>query len=309
MLASLDVGSNSSSILIQSSRVSSSSLSISESSIPSLLREEVLHGTVATQTYVSGANGQPQIVVGVPIPSVHAAYFEVFSLSDLAHTLRVLGSRWSSRRSRPRCSGAALGRFASRRLLRPLAGVSRAAVAIAGGQLDTRLGSETTDPDLEGLTTSFNTMVDQLQARIEREARFNSDVSHELRSPLTTLSASLEVLEADRDNLPPRAQRALQLLGDDLRRFQRMVGDLLEMSRADAGSADVFLEEVERGRAGAAGGRGRDAQPRGGGHRTGGGDRARGGAVARRGGQAALRACHGQPVGERGELRRRCRPG
>ncbi len=88
-------------------------------------------------------------------------------------------------------------------------------------------------------------MVDQLQARIQREARFNSDVSHELRSPLTTLSASLEVLETDRDELPPRAQRALQLLGDDLRRFQRMVGDLLEMSRADAGSADVFLEEVD----------------------------------------------------------------
>ena len=104
--------------------------------------------------------------------------------------------------------------------------------------------AEAADPDLVGLTSSFNTMVDQLQARIQREARFNSDVSHELRSPLTTLSASLEVLETDRDQLPPRAQRALQLLGDDLRRFQRMVGDLLEMSRADAGSADVFLEEV-----------------------------------------------------------------
>jgi signal transduction histidine kinase len=143
--------------------------------------------------------------------------------------------------------GTALGRFASRRLLRPLAGVSRAAVAIAGGELDTRLASEPNDPDLEGLTTSFNTMVDQIQARIEREARFNSDVSHELRSPLTTLSASLEVLEAETDNLPPRAQRALQLLGDDLRRFQRMVGDLLEMSRADAGSMDVFLEDVNAG--------------------------------------------------------------
>ncbi len=41
-----------------------------------------------------------------------------------------------------------------------------------------------------------------------------------------------------------RARRALQLLGEDLRRFQRMVGDLLEMSRADAGSVDVSLEEV-----------------------------------------------------------------
>ena len=130
------------------------------------------------------------------------------------------------------------------RSLRPLADVSRAAGAIAGGELDTRLDADAADPDLEGLTNSFNAMVDQLQERIEREARFNSDVSHELRSPLTTLAAALEVLEADRDQLPPRSQRALQLLGDDLRRFQRMVGDLLEMSRADAGSVDVFLEEV-----------------------------------------------------------------
>ena len=76
-------------------------------------------------------------------------------------------------------------------------------------------------------------MVDQLQERIEREAQFNSDVSHELRSPLTTLAAAVEVLEADRDELPARSQRALLLLSADLRRFQRMVSDLLEMSRAD----------------------------------------------------------------------------
>jgi signal transduction histidine kinase len=53
------------------------------------------------------------------------------------------------------------------------------------------------------------------------------------------------VLEAEQDHLSPRSQRALQLLGDDLRRFQRMVSDLLEMSRVDAGSSDVFLEEVD----------------------------------------------------------------
>ncbi len=140
--------------------------------------------------------------------------------------------------------GTALGRFASTRSLRPLADVTRAAGAIAGGELDTRLDADAADPDLQGLTNSFNAMVDQLQERIEREARFNSDVSHELRSPLTTLAASLEVLEADRDGLSARSQQALQNLSDDLRRFQRMVADLLEMSRADAGSVDVFLEEV-----------------------------------------------------------------
>jgi two-component system sensor histidine kinase MtrB len=244
LLASLDAGSDSNSILIHRGVDYSSSISTNRSSIPARLRADVLRGTVATQTYVNGSPGEPQIAVGVPIPSIHASYFEVFSLSDLGHTLRVLGTTLILAGMVTTVLGTALGRFASRRLLRPLTAVSRAAVAIAGGQLDTRLPSETTDADLEGLTTSFNAMVDQIQSRIEREARFNSDVSHELRSPLTTLAASLDVLERDRAELPPRAQRALQLLGDDLRRFQRMVGDLLEMSRADAGSMDVFLDEV-----------------------------------------------------------------
>ena len=90
-------------------------------------------------------------------------------------------------------------------------------------------------------------MVDQLEDRIERDARFTSDVSHELRSPLTTLAASLEVLESTRSDLPPRADRAVSLMAGDLRRFQRMVADLLEISRLDAGSGDLALDEVVAG--------------------------------------------------------------
>ena len=246
LLTQIDFGSGAHSILYHQGNPQPyvSSLSVNPSAIPARLRHEVLDGTAATQTYRTGSNGTPVIVVGVPIPSVKVAYFEVFDLSDLDHTLRVLGLALFGAGVVTTLLGIALGRFASARSLRPLADVSRAAGAIAGGELDTRLDADAADPDLEPLTNSFNAMVDQLQERIEREARFNSDVSHELRSPLTTLAASLEVLEADRDKLTPRSRRALQLLSDDLRRFQRMVGDLLEMSRADAGSVDVFLEEV-----------------------------------------------------------------
>jgi signal transduction histidine kinase len=244
LLASIDAGSNAHSVLYHQSKAYASSLSVNASTIPARLRSQVIAGTAATQTYRTGATGTPEIVVGVPIPSVGASYFEVFDLSDLDHTLHVLGLTLFVTGAVTTLLGIALGRFASQRTLRPLTDVSRAAGAIAGGELDTRLDEEAVDPDLEGLTLSFNTMVDQLQERIEREARFNSDVSHELRSPLTTLAASLEVLEADRDKLPPRSQRALQLLSDDLHRFQLMVRDLLEISRADTGSGDVFLEEV-----------------------------------------------------------------
>jgi signal transduction histidine kinase len=243
LLGQIDAGSGAHSVLYHRSKSYVSSLSVNASSLPVSLRKEVLGGTPATQTYRNGA-GTAEIAVGIPVPAVHATYFEVFDLSDLDHTLRVLGVTLFVAGAVTTLLGIALGRFASRRLLRPLSDVSEAAGAIAGGDLDTRLDIEAADPDLVGLTASFNTMVDQLQERIEREARFNSDVSHELRSPLTTLSAAVGVLETDRDRLPARSQRALQLLSDDLQRFQRMVSDLLEMSRADAGSVDVFLEEV-----------------------------------------------------------------
>jgi signal transduction histidine kinase len=90
-------------------------------------------------------------------------------------------------------------------------------------------------------------MAGNLQGRIEREARFTSDVSHELRSPLTTLSASVGVLETHRGELSPQAQRALTLLDADLARFRRMVDDLLEISRFDAGSAELSLDDVSPG--------------------------------------------------------------
>jgi two-component system, OmpR family, sensor histidine kinase MtrB len=243
LLSNIDAGTDAHSVLFHGSKTYDSSLTITAASIPHPLRNVVLDGTAATQIYRT-PQGTAEIVVGIPVPSVQADYFDVFDLSDLDHTLRVLALALIVAGVITTILGVALGRFASTRSLRPLAVVSRAARAIAGGDLDTRLDAEAADPDLEGFTLSFNAMVDQLQERIEREARFNSDVSHELRSPLTTLAASVEVLEADRDDLPLRSQRALQLLSDDLRRFQRMVADLLEMSRADAGSVDVFLEEV-----------------------------------------------------------------
>ena len=191
-------------------------------------------------------------MVGVPIPSVHAAYFEVFSLSDLNHTLRVLGLTLIGAGIVTTLIGAALGRFAGDPARSGRWSCSEVPGRRGHRQRRTRHPAQSPIrliPTWSELTTSFNAMVDELQVRIEREARFQlADVSHELRSPLTTLSASLEVLEADRDgSLPPRARRALQLLGEDLRRFQRMVGDLLEMSRVDAGSVDVFLEEVNVG--------------------------------------------------------------
>jgi len=198
--------------------------------IPAQLRALVRSGTPATQNVV--LNNNPQVIVGIPLPAVHAHFYAIFDLHDLNHTLHVLALGLALGGLVTTVLGGVIGRLASGRSLRPLTAVSRAAVAIAGGDLDTRLRARTEDPDLTGLTRSFNTMVDQLQERIERDARFTSDVSHELRSPLTTLANTLNVLEAHAEELSPRARRALELL---------------EISRSDTGSADMSLEYVDAG--------------------------------------------------------------
>ncbi|MFM8956948.1 MAG: ATP-binding protein, partial [Actinomycetota bacterium] len=131
--------------------------------------------------------------------------------------------------------GLLLGIVSSERVVRPLAGAADAARAIADGRLDTRL-EPTDDPDLNALTDAFNDMVARLQERVERDARFASDVSHELRSPLMTLAASVEVMLSRRDELTERSQAALDLLVADVARFSGLVEDLLEISRYDAGA-------------------------------------------------------------------------
>ena len=87
-------------------------------------------------------------------------------------------------------------------------------------------------------------MVSQLVDRLERDARFASDVSHELRSPLTTLATTASVLQQHRDELSPAGQESLDLLSADLSIFQSLVEDLLEMARSDAGAVPLVIETV-----------------------------------------------------------------
>jgi two-component system, OmpR family, sensor histidine kinase MtrB len=190
------------------------------------------------------ANGEPVLAVGVSMPTVGVEYVEIFPLDSLQNTLSALRNSLLAGTVFAIVVGATLGAWSARRVLRPLSRVARAAESLANGALDTRLTSER-DTELNSLVGSFNTMVDAVQRRIEREERFASDVSHELRTPLHTLSAAAEVLERRRADLPEKAQQAVDLINSQLRKLSQMVLDLLEIARIDAGVADVHLEEAE----------------------------------------------------------------
>lgn len=219
-----------------------SDASFQAASYPPELMFAVDGGGGATQRF--SVEGEPYLAVGIDMPSAKAQYFEAVPMGDTDSALRKISTALGIGAAVTTLFAAALGWSTSRRLMRPIARVSAAAGEIASGGLDARMAPEG-DPDLALLVKSFNDMADAVQTRFEREARFASDVSHELRSPITALSAAVEVLDGRRADLPERSQQALDVVVGQVRRFDQMVMDLLELSRIDAGSTELLREEVD----------------------------------------------------------------
>lgn len=216
--------------------------------LPTEIKQAVSRFAMAEYLYEGPdeTGGATHYVIGIEFVDLGYRYYEVRNLADLEDTLGSLRRILLVTAVVASLAGAGLGIYSARRALAPVTRISNAAQAIAAGDFKTRLDLQV-DPDLAALSESFNNMVDALEARIRRDEQFASDVSHELRSPLMTLTASVEVLERRRGSLPEVAQRAVDLLRQDLNRFERLVADLLEISRMDAGAVQLQLSRFRLG--------------------------------------------------------------
>jgi signal transduction histidine kinase len=217
----------------------SSSLQEEGATVPSDVVDETLAGHAVKKRVNRG--GTPTMVVGVPLTQAVGAYFEIAPLGELQRTLSVLAWSLTAAAAFTTVVGASLGVYASRRLLRPLREFSYAAAEIGHGRLDTRL-SVGGDPDLAAFGETFNEMAEALEHRTERDARFASDVSHELRNPLTALTAAVDVLDARADE---RARPAVDVVRSQVAHFRQLVLDLLELSRLDSGPPELMCAEVD----------------------------------------------------------------
>jgi len=221
---------------------SEQTLVFNEDNIPESLVATVQDGKAARIS--TRLDDKPAIITGIPIPGVDASYYEAALADDVEETLNTIGIIVIGAAAATTVLAAATGAWASRRTLTPLAEIRGAAESLASGELDTRLDPPA-DADLASLTASFNRMAGTLEDRIARDARFASAVSHELRSPLMTLNASIEVLQNNRFELNERSRIALDLLSGEAQRFTDLIEDLLEINRYDVGTASLQAERVD----------------------------------------------------------------
>ncbi|WP_291381022.1 MtrAB system histidine kinase MtrB [Demequina sp.] len=200
--------------------------------------------------------GGPAVVVGASLTLRSAGNYEmyfVYSLADEEATLELI--------QRVLAFGATvlvvlvvfMTWTVTLQAVRPIRAAARVAARLADGHLSERMRVKGND-EMATLATTFNDMATSLQRQITRmedlsrlQRRFVSDVSHELRTPLTTVRMASDVLHEARADFAPSVARSAELLATQLDRFEALLADLLEISRIDAGAAQLDFKDHDLG--------------------------------------------------------------
>src|SRR3954468_11670004 len=220
--------------------------------------------TYATIKYAesTGRHAIPGVVTGsqVTLPADGGSYalYYLFPMTEQENTLSLVRRGPGTRGGALVTGGAlllllvgAVTWLVTRQVVTPVRLARRVAERLASGRLEERMHVRG-DDDIARLGTSFNQRAASLQKQIRQleelsrvQRRFVSDVSHELRTPLTTVRMASDLLHDARSRFDPSTARAAELLQKELDRFELLLGDLLEISRFDAGAAVLDLEDVD----------------------------------------------------------------
>lgn len=214
------------------------------------LRASVADGQLAFQRSTP-AQRPRLLVVGGRIPGSTAELYVITVEDDIATDLNQVRAALLAAWVAVVLVAAGVGNLLARRALEPVGRASRAARALTEGLLATRLPVRGRD-EFSVWAASFNEMAEALESKLAalsaaqaRERRFTADVAHELRTPVTALVAAASLLREHLDRLPDDARPAARLLVGDVVRLRRLVEDLLEISRLDAGPERPSVEPVD----------------------------------------------------------------
>lgn len=224
--------------------------------IPQRLGDYVAHGNVAYQfATVERPDGSAYdaLIVGTPtnaeVPNLRL--YLVMNMQSEASTVALMRGILASAAVIVVVLLMGISWLASQQIVGPVRSASRTAQRFASGHLRERMPVDGED-EMAVLAMSFNDMADTLSKQIANleeygslQRQFTSDVSHELRTPLTTVRMAADMIAANEDSLEPATRRASQLMTTELDRFEALLNDLLEISRHDAGVAELSEANVD----------------------------------------------------------------
>ncbi|QYN25887.1 MtrAB system histidine kinase MtrB [Amycolatopsis sp. DSM 110486] len=224
-------------------------------SVPVRLRQFVEGGNLARVEHTVSENNAntTYLIVGTPLSSVASPLqlYLLFPLTSEQNTVSTVQNTLLVGGLVLLLLLAGITNLVVRQVVRPVRQAAAAAEQFAGGDLEQRLAVVGED-DLAKLAVSYNGMAASIQRQIRQleefgglQRRFTSDVSHELRTPLTTVRMAADVLHASREQFPAGLARSTELLVDELDRFEALLGDLLEISRLDAGVEELSAEYID----------------------------------------------------------------
>ncbi len=223
--------------------------------VPNSLRGFIKAGQAAYQyatVRTEGFSG-PALVIGTPA-SAQAANLElylIFPLQSELVTIQLVRSTMITGGAVLLLLLAGIALLVTRQVVVPVRSASRTAERFAEGHLSERMPVRGED-DMARLAVSFNDMAESLSRQITQleefgnlQRRFTSDVSHELRTPLTTVRMAADLIYDHSEQLDPTLRRSTELMVNELDRFETLLNDLLEISRHDAGVAELSVEAVD----------------------------------------------------------------
>ncbi|NMH93542.1 HAMP domain-containing histidine kinase [Pseudonocardia bannensis] len=219
--------------------------------VPADLMHAVAQGGLATK--YSAVADMPTLMIGQPIRTAgrDLQFYLLFPLDAEQRTLGLVQSTLIVGGLVLILLLAGITSLVTRQVVRPVRQAAEVAERFADGHLDERMPVHG-DDEVARLAESYNEMAGSIQSQIRQleefgalQRRFTSDVSHELRTPLTTVRMAADVLYASRDELLPALRRSSELLVNELDRFEALLGDLLEISRLDAGVAELGAERLD----------------------------------------------------------------
>ncbi|MEV0684604.1 MtrAB system histidine kinase MtrB [Nocardia sp. NPDC050378] len=225
------------------------------SEVPQELRRFVQRSQVSYQfTTVADPDGYRGRALIIGSPSAEIATLEIYLIFPLASE----ESSLSLMRGTMLIGGvvllvllAAITALVTRQVVLPIRSAARIAGRFADGRLKERMLVRGED-DMARLAQAFNEMAESLSNQITQleefgnlQRRFTSDVSHELRTPLTTVRMAADLIHGSSDDLDPALARSSELLVNELDRFEGLLNDLLEISRHDAGVAELQVESLD----------------------------------------------------------------